>query len=139
MGRARAERGLGQVLLALFFVAQLLSVAHRSLETHAVCPEHGELVHVEHGLQVGVGGEHAPGSEAPAGEQLRKISAGDGAHAEHCAFDLCSPERVGKRQVASNGVVVPAGSQLQSCNPGDERHVAVPILLQAPKQSPPRA
>jgi hypothetical protein len=45
MGRKFRNSGLALALASATLIAQISSIAHMALVRHAICPEHGELIH----------------------------------------------------------------------------------------------
>lgn len=128
-------RALALLVLLLSLVAQGSSFVHFFLIEHAVCPQHGELIHAD---EAGHHPLHA--STAPdTGHTAAQPAAAEAAHAhDHCA--VVSDRRERWACLASLGSVAspPEVEMLaavrvrtSSCVP------AVPLLLLAPKSSPP--
>jgi hypothetical protein len=124
-----ARRRFGVLtLLVAFVAAQLVGFAHLSAERHEVCDEHGELVHADGHAVV----DPAPTPGSPA---LAPQVAGE--HHEHCGL-LPFVRETARPHVAVADVVGPASRAVRGLVPhigGVER--SIPLLLQAPKQSPP--
>lgn len=149
--RERASR-LGVLLLALFGVAQVLSLVHLVVVPHAACPVHEDMVHegaahgdLVHGDLVRGGNEHglhAQGeSESCAtssGPSWTAPSSGGSEHPAHCGIALLlrslppalSGQEPGPRSTES--CVRTETPVLSSA-----REHGFPLYLLAPKTSPP--
>ncbi len=118
---------VGFLLLQLVGV-QLWPALHNALFTHAVCAEHGELVHVA---------AHADRTDVAAGETtaISPLDADD-AH-EHCQLPPGTRELAaepGERATLLDASAEPSATTFVE---SDERSLSIPILALAPKQSPP--
>lgn len=122
--------------LALLLVAsQLAGLLHLAAGRHAVCPEHGELVHVD---------EHGPGeidlapseTESPAWSGAQGPAAPD--EHDHCTVAVSRAEpvicAVPWAVAMPAPVVAPATVRPPSTRP---RGPGIATWLIAPKQSPP--
>lgn len=123
---------IGRAFLALFFlVAQIVVAVHTTTAPHAVCPEHGELVHVEGGDDAAgrphaiSGPSYAEGAP-PGTEHLHEVCAICSAH--RVALEVAPPAEVRRRERLVGRGQAPAGL-------AEPRATAV--YLVAPKQSPP--
>jgi hypothetical protein len=135
-GRAHhsAFRGLTIAVAVLLFCGQLSSWVHLALVPHAICAEHGELIHV-------VQAPAFDGTPAPkAGESSLVASAPvevEHAH-DHCQFGPHhrAPAMTAPRApvVAENRVVPPRPPILGASAPAVR---AISLYLLAPKTSPP--
>jgi hypothetical protein len=108
------QQGQAALLVLAFVAGQIGSYVHAAVERHAVCPEHGEIIHVpehvpehmpDHGLpghgtdglvphrDSGLADEDARAEASPVvGDALRDASAASDEHAhEHCY--LCPASR----------------------------------------------
>ncbi len=91
------QQGQAALLVLAFVVGQVGSFVHAAFERHTVCSEHGEIVHVPHGMPEH--GHVAPGTVEVADAQaprdldaVRDGSAAGDEHAhEHCY--LCPASR----------------------------------------------
>jgi hypothetical protein len=150
----RRTRRTGGLALALcFLVSQLAGFLHLATERHEVCADHGELVHA--GPEAG-GHAHAPEAggrahtavsaadphdhaSAPGGERGPLLEGGagasTGAHA-HCGLlPVLDPrQRPPEASSAEPAPLVFTALQVGGPRPA---HASVPLLLRAPKQSPP--
>ena len=114
-------------LLALAFAAlpaaaTTFELAHDVAEQHAVCPEHGELIH----------GDSAELASVDY-DAVQSRSSGEESH-EHCALLLATMEP------ASDVAVCTACTSLPAAEPQplfDVGAPALPLLAVAPKSSPP--
>ena len=128
------RRALGVVaLILLIVISQFGALLHLSLAKHAVCPEHGELVHVDvHGLEAQAApSDERPGAYDPAGP-IRSDE-----H-DHCAVAVIRDEP----GICPKAFVLrapPAGAVASSVATPVEcvRTPGVATYLLAPKQSPP--
>ena len=122
--------------LALLCAAlQLLSAAHHVLARHAVCPEHGELLHES---RAAAHADHAPSDVHPDGEALSAAhdpAAAEHAH-EHCG--VCSSRRdVAIAPAAWAGAWTPAALVTRIDPARAEADLGRAGYDVAPKQSPP--
>ena len=128
-GRRLFVGGLATALVLL----QVAGFAHFILVAHEICPEHGELVHARRGGA----GSHvlAPVSldhDVLAGSEAR---ASVGGH-EHCSVFLHQRTRALGGPIF--GRVEPqVCSAVPAAPPAADVPAAVPVLLLAPKSSPP--
>ncbi len=126
------RRVLGVIALATLFVAaQASSFTHRLLVQHAVCAEHGELVHLE--------GGHAAALAASAVD--REVSAApsptkDHDH-EHCLVTLPRREDFFVQVPAAVVVLRPISLPIFDRDWADCAVTSLELLLRAPKSSPP--
>jgi hypothetical protein len=125
--RVLFEQGLGWLLAVLATLVGPSALWHEATTVHAVCPDHGEILDAGHDVPV---------SAAPVdGPSWTQEESGEGAH-EECAFVALS------QPSSPTSAPPPAGVFLQEAGgadaPGSEvRFVSIPLLLLAPKQSPP--
>lgn len=122
-----SSRWYAAALTMLFVVGQGLSFAHRLVEQHAICAEHGEVIHVQSGS-----GEPAEAREVSAAPALD----GEGGHA-HCLAgatrreDFLAPAFPDVAIAGMHAAGVPGVVAVASPLTGIE------LLLLAPKSSPP--
>jgi hypothetical protein len=122
----RLDLGWALAILALL----VLPVAswHEATTLHEVCPEHGETLDV-----TAPRGDHAPTTE---GEPC--LSAAEGEHAEH---ELCPYVPLGQPSSqapeARLAEVRLPETRHEVARAHHARHASIPLLLLAPKQSPP--
>jgi len=131
---AAALRALAALLVALLLLAQGASALHELLVPHRVCAEHGHRVH---GDAVLVRSFQA--SRAGAVPAAIPGSAAEPEAHEHCALPA-RPQQNGLR-LERPSIVELARVVHFSRLPAERTPLCVgpPILLVAPKQSPPRA
>jgi hypothetical protein len=135
-GRVRAtweSRGALGALAALLALLQLAGLAHLALLPHELCPEHGELVHAHAHAHA-----HRRGRAQAAGQNA--LSAADaslrGLEDTHCSVFLLQRARApGSAPTVSSLLQLATGPAVAwDCGPAPR---PVPILLFAPKSSPP--
>jgi hypothetical protein len=115
---------------------QLSSTFHFALVAHAVCAEHGEFIHEsEGGHRHSHAADRAASPERPA--TVVTAAAHDDEHA-HCATFADRRERlsVAPRTLAVVVLATPAKGELL-LHDGEHHSPVVPLLLLAPKGSPP--
>lgn len=123
------------VLLAAFGCLQVASLFHAATERHAVCPEHGELVHVSTDsgvLALAGAGDTSPETRAHAGTPTDQ-----GAHDhDHCY--LCPSSRV-QASLPSAETLAAAAPEAHATHGivATDTPIAAQRYLVAPKQSPP--
>ena len=135
-GRRSTRRRYGAVALLLFALAgQLSSLWHLAVTRHAVCLEHGELIHTA---------EDGAGARAPAGTERRlaALQARDADGAEHghdhCAVAAHRRSSVLFRVAASVGLAPPTTGHDAATHTAAARTSGREIFRFAPKASPPR-
>ena len=131
----RRSRAWCAVLCALFAVAQLASFAHEALNSHAVCAEHGEFIHVAHATAA-VGAPVAS-RHAIAPQTRPTNTARGGAEHEHCGLTTLNRQRSLVFPEAASVAAAPAPSIAPAAIQLDVEHSPIALLLLAPKQSPP--
>jgi hypothetical protein len=133
-GRMRAawkSRGALGALAALLALLELAGLAHLTFLPHEFCPEHGELVHAH---------AHAHPREPVQAPGQNALSAADASLREpedaHCSVFLLQRARVqGSAPAVSSLLQLAAGPAIAWDRGPAPR--PVPILLFAPKSSPP--
>ena len=116
------------LLLAL---ADLMGFAHQAAEQHAVCAEHGELIHAGEAQDaVAPSGASSLTAPDPAGENHD----GD----DHCRLCPGTLERDAVVAASSDGLP-PAVSLPTALPPTTAYHTGTSVLTHAPKTSPPTA
>jgi hypothetical protein len=121
----------GWFLAVLAFVAWPLAFLHDATTSHAVCPEHGEVVDVPEAHEAAeVEHDHGDGPRVGPG------ASGEGDHG-HCPFVLLAQPK--QAAGAYPHAVRPLFARVESgaVRAREARHASVPLLLLAPKQSPP--
>jgi hypothetical protein len=119
---------VGFLLLQLVGV-QLWPALHNALFTHAVCAEHGELVHVAaHGDRADV-----PTRETTA---ISPLGAEDDAH-DHCQLPQGTRELAAEPSEPASLVTSSGSSMASFVAVNVELPRSIPILTLAPKTSPP--
>lgn len=151
------QQGQAALLVLAFVAGQIGTYVHAAVERHAVCPEHGEIIHVpehvpdhglpEHGASAhglvphrdsGLADEDARAEASPVvGDALRDAAAASDEHAhEHCYLCPASRESL---------TPAPSGDALAAAMP-DVVPLALPAVVAtsdraryiiAPKTSPP--
>jgi hypothetical protein len=123
------------VLCALFAVAQLASFAHEALNSHVVCAEHGEFIHVAHAtasVDAPAASRHATAPQARSSNKPRGA-----AEHEHCGLTTLNRQRSLAFHEAASVAAAPAPSIARAAVRLDVEHSPIALLLLAPKQSPP--
>ena len=119
------------VLVGLFLAGRVSESLHFVLVQHALCEAHGEWV--EHGAHHDEGHEESPSEEA-----RWRAHPEAGEHA-HCSFVLLKREDVGLPDAPRSSSFAGSTSVRRSPPPVSAPAEAVPRILLAPKNSPPRA
>lgn len=132
--RARgALRALALLVAALSFFQQTSTSLHFALVRHAICPEHGDVVHVGESHVSEFPAEAARDSDGPIADRHDETEHGH----EHCV--ALSTQRSGADPRAHSLRL----EALRWSTPSEVRdatvaeHPAVALLLLAPKNSPP--
>lgn len=138
--RSRAMRAWSAFAIAILLGANLSSYLHKSTERHAVCPEHGELIHVDdHSASSGVqtSARDAVVERHERGIQVRPTESGDSEHEhEHCYLCPSSRDRLHTPHVALVvGDAIARDYRFDGVRPVHPDQSAVYAL--APKTSPP--
>ena len=132
---------LGTAVVCL--LGQATAFAHLALVRHATCPEHEDaLVHAPSGTAAGHGRQAQAPIDLLAGRRLTAPppGEGDGHDDDHClmaAFrrsSLAAPDGDAGQMLPAAANLVPPPAQVLASRPGP-----VPLLLLAPKSSPPLA
>jgi len=127
-GTPHARRTWTLLLVGALLLGQLGSFLHHSTERHEVCEEHGELVH---GPGVETDAEE-PAEEGP----LARRSEGAGTEHGHCQLTLALRTEVAHVGAAGPSPIAPPVAL--STHVGESAALrGVPLILEAPKQSPP--
>jgi hypothetical protein len=124
---------LGALALVLAFLAsQLAGLLHLALERHEVCAAHGELVHA-------AAGDAEPGRERRADDPRGLGLSGAPEPGEHNHCGVLPAIQPKHPTVASSPSPVPAPAVLVArvALPAWNARSSVPLLLLAPKHSPP--
>ncbi len=124
----RRPRPTAMVLIALFLSGSVSAFSHRAAERHGYCSEDGELIHLPSDLPA-----EAPGD--PTRSRVRPELEVRGEHA-CAALELLAQTS----ELAAAAVAPPAPRVTPTAQRAPARHSgrAIPILLLAPKVSPPR-
>lgn len=119
---------LGWVLTILALLVLPVASWHDVTTLHEVCPEHGETLDVA----VLPGAAEQPSDEGP------RWSAGEAGHGTH---DVCPFVQLGQPSSPAPEVelarALPRPARVEAALAHCERHAPIPVLLLAPKQSPP--
>ena len=129
--RLQRQRRGALTLVFAFLLAQLAGFVHLAFEQHAVCAEHGELLHVADSGALPA----QETSEHPVGP----VANGDAEGSEHGHCGVL-PAVQQKHKPAAGPLAhsfAPAALVLYAPSSSEVAHAAVPLLLLAPKQSPP--
>lgn len=145
LSRALARRLLAAATLLVAFLAVLGGPLHMLVVRHAVCPEHGELLHVAADapppLSCGLPSHGSAAERSRAGrgsEGPGYTGAPGGAEVEHTTCDVALLGRESFVPSApSAGEVSAAPSVVAALGDQTLVHVSFPRFLLAPKQSPP--
>jgi hypothetical protein len=133
--RAGGIQHVAPLLALLFLGGQFLGTAHLLLVPHAVCPEHGELIHIDDAAVSGLRGAARHETLASAYRSAAEPTAVD-VH-DHCLVSALRREQSALRK--ARGTLVPVWVSLPIAYV--EHAVALPkpgaVLLFAPKSSPP--
>jgi len=123
---------LGLLFVAVFLIGQIASFAHTATTSHAVCAEHGELVDVPAAQGSAVfAAERVEGPQWHAGPQE------DSDHHDHCQWSAPLRDRTALffDHSPSGSAPQPEFATIEQSR--DVGHASIPLLLLAPKQSPP--
>ena len=127
-------RAWSAVLCALFGLAQIASFAHDVSSPHAVCAEHGEVIHVERAAITAAPVLAAHRGHAP---MLRNAAPGTHVDHEHCGLATLSRQRALGFHDFTSVAVAPTCSPAPQSVPAAADRSTIPLFLLAPKQSPP--
>jgi hypothetical protein len=145
------------VLSALLLFGALARIAHQSSVEHAVCPEHGELLHVASSHDATLHGAHPRGAHSDDATSTKSVHAHE---TERSAPDACQQgpraQPAGEKDSHEacwfatlsrpdsapwSGVplrfVPPAPERADATVDADARVAAIPTLSFAPKHGPP--
>lgn len=143
-----ALRFVACALSALFLAAQLGSAAHFLAVRHGVCPEHGELVHLEPGegathvsaVEAALGARAIAAADADAGPGLDRAGARAKVEAdEHCPTAAAPRREEHALAAVAAGVAPPPHRAVVRTSRGQVEAGArsLELLRLAPKSSPP--
>jgi len=130
--RASRQHARALALAAAFLLLQLAGFLHLASEGHEVCPDHGDLVHVERAQEPSRDAV-PPGPDAGAALE-RADTPGDHVH---CGLLPALQPKSAFAAASASVSQEPSISLACSRTPPPARHASVPLLLQAPKLSPP--
>jgi hypothetical protein len=136
-GRRRSGlgRGFALALASCVVGAQLSSFAHLLLVKHALCPEHGELIHADERARVDTRGEPALSTAVVA----RESSAAAALDHAHCPLAVQRRERVALMAPAALVSPRPATLEAVLCSRPLPSVPQCELFRLAPKGSPPAA
>jgi hypothetical protein len=136
-GRRRSGlgRGFALALASCVVAAQLSSFAHLLLVKHALCPEHGELIHA--GERADVRAQRAPGSGTAV--LARESGAAAALDHAHCPLAVQRRERVALLARVALVSVPPAVAEAVLCSRPLPSATLCELFRLAPKGSPPAA
>ncbi len=130
MSRWRSTR-LGASLIALLLGASYAGRIHEALVPHALCPQHGELIELEPGPSPASCVSEESRSELALTAEPEDVESDH----EHCAFALLNKQQPSSGDRAPVSMLV---SEDRSCeHPAERATESIPLLLLAPKHSPP--
>ncbi|MGZ3446466.1 MAG: hypothetical protein ACXU88_12340 [Myxococcaceae bacterium] len=136
--RTRAARLGAALLVCLFVVAQMASLAHRATVRHVLCPEHGELLHVR--------GEGPSAQRSPAvwrsGSAERTIRQALGESLGTSEHDSCTAFELERRPFDTHlarelPALTPPPDLVRPVHEHAQFIAPLPLLRLAPKNSPP--
>jgi hypothetical protein len=126
--RSIREQRFGWLLAALILLVWPMASWHESTTVHAICPEHGERLDVS---------TDAPSGAAPADEHDAEGAGNDAEDAhEECPFVLLA-QPTSSDCGAPQWRIEPLEPRTHVTSVAHEAHRSTPLLLLAPKQSPP--
>jgi hypothetical protein len=128
-------RALALAAAASCLLGHGTNLAHFLFVRHAICAEHGDLVHAGEASQHGTAAHPELAIAAPA---LQAMPTSEPAHGdEHCA--IVSDRREHALRASSQALHAPALTDAALSAAGREasRGAPIPIFLLAPKSSPP--
>lgn len=115
------------LLVTAFLGGQLIGLVHQSTERHAVCPEHGELIH----------DRAVAGPAAARGSEARGLPESPRHEHDPCELAVASRERV-HRPPAAPLCLTPDLPRRQPAPPSArEGSASLALYRTAPKTSPP--
>jgi len=132
MRRHPSTRLSGALAIALLLVVSFASRLHEALVPHAICVQHGEAIE----LSPVVRPQRTPEASALR-PRLVDASAEPRARHEHCVIVLLGRA---KEMLDTHGALaLPPAGEPQPCAHGgaSSAQLAIPLLLLAPKHSPP--
>jgi hypothetical protein len=127
-----ARKGVAVAAAVLFIASTFAHLQHFLPLTHAVCDQHGELVHVE----PGAGPRSTPHAAGLATVHATRSATSIRGH-EHCAW---APAAHGRSLVPQPGAAIPIPTPTPSPPTAIQQAawpVSIPCHRVAPKQSPP--
>jgi hypothetical protein len=131
--RAQALRLVSQILLAV----QLLSLGHLFSVGHTTCPEHGDIVHVEHSAEA-TSASLAAARDVTRGSYIAPTKTSVTAELAHCLVCAESNRRclltIPAQTSCLQGLVVTSPHSVST-----EAFASVDLILLSPKTSPPLA
>jgi hypothetical protein len=131
-----ARRHLAAALVLCASTGQLGNLAHLAVVRHAVCLEHGELVHADD-ERIRPSG-HARDKRESANASLQPRSDSSAAHGhDHCGATAHQREFALPRAPCCEGVALPAASGVDSIVERPAQNASWAIFRLAPKASPP--
>lgn len=135
IARARA-RDL-QLVSLILLTAQLLSFGHLLSAGHATCPEHGDIIHIEHaeGTSTSASASH---NDAPVRPSLAAAETAMGADHDHCLVCATANRRclvAGPAQALAACVFVTHVFHAVA----SASFAPIDLILLSPKNSPPSA
>jgi hypothetical protein len=124
------------IIAILCLAAQLASAAHFVIVEHHACAEHGELVH---GDEASHGSARSLPELGTVGPRIQAALADDVLHGHgHCVGFSDRRERLDVHAQAVFTAPRPSGEPLDALSAGTlDEPPAIPLLLLAPKASPP--
>ena len=140
---ADRRRRAGAWLLAIFALGQLLALAHHAFEAHAVCVADGAVVHAGEGVEDGhlsEGGLCAHAGHAEEGAEHHFAPPVDPEeHHDACSVPTPRDPRSTALQVATPALPIAPGATVDAriALRTQAHEGAIPLVLLAPKQSPP--
>lgn len=131
---ARRRRSGTALIAALCLLVQVTATLHLVLVRHAVCPEHGDIVHADSSREAHTG----PTIGGAQATQIRSWSGTDETvdADDHC--QLLGERRDLTRATALVVAVDAVATDVAARAPGAAPTVSRPLYLLAPKVSPPR-
>ncbi len=133
MGRLiRSTRSTALLAIALLLTAVLGARLHEALVPHAICAEHGEPIEVSPGALREAA--HRPHESGP---RVEAAGEAEDAH-EHCEIALLESAKGLSAALPAPGAPAIVALRAAESWPVARAETSVPLVLLAPKHSPPR-
>ena len=136
--RSRVKHRLAAMFTWLLLATYAASWGHQLLVVHATCAEHGEQVHAVENAPSPVGAFAKTQRAAPDEDSVRgRVQLAEAHGHEHCIGVLQHRESLAPRALTAAVGLKSLPGPVRQCNASPIRTHSHPLLLLAPKSSPP--